>query len=80
MVHEERFGTDLNLSRDQRLPKAVKDWSLRSLPVKLITMGGRGVRHARRMAGAWVYSPAVALLRVNYKIGRAGGWVVEPRV
>ena len=31
------------------LPKAVKDWSLRSLQVKLIKMGGRMVRHARRI-------------------------------
>jgi hypothetical protein len=31
------------------LPKAVKDWSLRSLQVKLIKMGGRIVRHARRI-------------------------------
>ncbi len=31
------------------LPKAVKDWSLRSLQVKLIKLGGRIVRHARRI-------------------------------
>ena len=31
------------------LPKAVEDWSLRSLQVKLIKMGGRIVRHARRI-------------------------------
>ena len=31
------------------LPRAVKDWSLRSLQVKLIKMGGRIVRHARRI-------------------------------
>jgi hypothetical protein len=31
------------------LPKAVKDWSLRSLQLKLIKMGGRIVRHARRV-------------------------------
>ena len=60
MVHEERFGTDLNLSRGQRLPKAVKDWSPRSLQVKLITMGGRLVRHARRMAGARSGMPCAA--------------------
>ncbi len=30
------------------LPKAIKDWSLRSLQVKLIKMGGRIVRYARR--------------------------------
>jgi len=31
------------------LPKAIKDWSLRSLQVKLIKMDGRIVRHARRV-------------------------------
>ena len=30
-------------------PKAVKHWSLRSLLVKLIKIGGRLVRHARRL-------------------------------
>ena len=38
-----------NLLRRLGLPKAVKDWSLRSLQVKLIKMGGRIVRHARRV-------------------------------
>jgi len=31
------------------LPRAIKDWPLRSLQVKLIKMGGRMVRHARRI-------------------------------
>ena len=31
------------------LPKAIKDWSLRSIQVKLIKIGGRLVRHARRL-------------------------------
>jgi len=31
------------------LPKKVKDWSLRSLQMKLIKMGGRLVCHARRI-------------------------------
>ena len=31
------------------LPKAVRYWSLRSVQVKLIKMGGRLVRHARRL-------------------------------
>ena len=31
------------------LPKAVKGWSLRSLQVNLIKIGGRLVRHARRL-------------------------------
>jgi hypothetical protein len=38
-----------NLLRRLCLPKAVKDWSLRILQVKLIKMGGRLVRHARRL-------------------------------
>ena len=31
------------------MPKAVKDWSLRTLQIKLIKMGGRIVHHARRI-------------------------------
>jgi hypothetical protein len=31
------------------LPKAVKDWSLRSIQVKLIKMGGRIVCHAQQI-------------------------------
>jgi len=31
------------------LPKALKNWSLRSVRTKLIQMGGRLVRHARRL-------------------------------
>ena len=31
------------------MPKAVRDWSLRSVQVKLIKIGGRLVRHARRL-------------------------------
>jgi hypothetical protein len=31
------------------LPRAINDWSLRSLQVKLIKMGGRMVRHARQI-------------------------------
>jgi hypothetical protein len=38
-----------NFLRRLGLPEAVKDWSLRSLQVKLIKMGGRIVRHARRV-------------------------------
>ena len=37
-----------NLLHRLRLPKAAKDWSLRSVPVKLIKMRGRLVRRARR--------------------------------
>ena len=39
-----------NFLRRLCLPKAVKHWSLRSVQVKLIKMGGgRVVRHARRL-------------------------------
>jgi hypothetical protein len=38
-----------NFLRRLALPEAVKDWSLRSLQVKLIKIGGRLVRHARRL-------------------------------
>jgi hypothetical protein len=37
-----------NFLRRRCLPKAINDWSLRSLQVKLIKIGGRIVRHARR--------------------------------
>ncbi|MFQ5914416.1 MAG: transposase [Nitrospinota bacterium] len=38
-----------NFLRRLALPKAVKDWSLRSLQGKFIQMGGRIVRHARHI-------------------------------
>jgi len=38
-----------NFLRRLGLPKAIKDWSLRSLQMKLIKMGGRIVRHARQI-------------------------------
>ena len=38
-----------NFLRRLGLPKAVRDWSLSSLQVKLIKIGGRMVRHARRI-------------------------------
>ena len=38
-----------NFLRRLGLPKAVKDWSLQSLQLKLIKIGGRMVRHARRI-------------------------------
>ena len=38
-----------NFLRPSGLPKAVKYWSLRSLQVKFIKIGGRLVRHARRL-------------------------------
>ena len=47
-----RTGLAYNLGNFLRrlcLPKAVKHWSLRSLQVKFIKIGGRLVRHARRL-------------------------------
>ena len=38
-----------NFLRRLGLPRAVKDWSLRSIQLKLIKIGGRVVRHARRI-------------------------------
>ena len=38
-----------NFLRRLFLPKMVKHWSLRSLQVKFIKIGGRLVRHARRL-------------------------------
>jgi hypothetical protein len=38
-----------NFLRRLALPEAVKDWSLRSVQVQLIKIGGRLVRHARRL-------------------------------
>lgn len=38
-----------NLLRRLALPEGIKDWSLRSVQVKLIKIGGRLVRHARRL-------------------------------
>jgi hypothetical protein len=38
-----------NFLRRLCLPKVVKSWSLRSLQVKFIKIGGRLVRHARRL-------------------------------
>ena len=38
-----------NFLRRLCLPKAIEDWSLRSLQVKLIKIGGRIVRHARQI-------------------------------
>jgi hypothetical protein len=38
-----------NFLRRLGLPKAIEDWSLRSLQLKLIKIGGWVVRHARRI-------------------------------
>ena len=47
-----RTGLAYNLGNFLRrlcLPKAVKHWSLRSVQIKLIKIGARLVRHARRL-------------------------------
>tara|TARA_B100000315_G_scaffold250552_1_gene283577 strand:- start:241 stop:468 length:228 start_codon:yes stop_codon:yes gene_type:complete len=45
-----RLTTKLgNFLRRLCLPKAINDWSLRSLQVKLIKIGGRIVRYARQI-------------------------------
>ena len=47
-VYSRLAGYNLgNFLRRLCLPKAVKHWSLRSVQVKLIKMGGRLVRHSR---------------------------------
>lgn len=54
------------------LPEAVKDWPLRSVHVNLVKIGGRRVRHARRLVlqlAAWavfkeVFRANVSLRRV----------------
>ena len=51
-VHLSLFILAYNLGTFLRwlcLPKAVKHWSLRSVQVKLIKMGGRLVRHSWRL-------------------------------
>ena len=63
-----------NFLRRLALPEAVKDWSLRSLQVRLIKLGGRLVRHARRLV---FHLPKVAVSRdvfqeVLDRIGRLG--------
>jgi Transposase DDE domain group 1 len=38
-----------NFQRRLTRPKAVMEWSLRSVPLKLVKTGARLVRHARRL-------------------------------
>ena len=59
-------------------PRAVKHWSLRSLQIKLVEIGYRLVRHARRL----VFQRAeVVVPRVLFKgmIDRNGGLFPVPR-
>jgi len=61
-----------NLLRRLALPAAVKEWSLRSVQVKLIKIGGRLVRHARRLVFqlAEVAVPRALFQGVLDRIGR----------
>jgi hypothetical protein len=61
-----------NFLRRLGLPKAIKDWSLRSVQVKLIKIGGRLVRHARRLVFqlAEVAVPRALFQGVLDRIGR----------
>ena len=61
-----------NFLRRLCLPKAVKHWSLRSVQVKLIKIGGRLVRHARRLVFqlAEVAMPRTLFQGVLERIGR----------
>ena len=61
-----------NFLRRLVLPEAVKNWSLRSVQVKLIKIGGRLVRHARRMVFhlAEVAVPRALFQGVLDRIGR----------
>ena len=52
------------------MPKAVKHWSLRSVQVKLIKMGGRLVRHSRRLIFQEVSVPRRLFEGVLDRIGR----------
>jgi hypothetical protein len=61
-----------NFLRRMGLPKAIEDWSLRSVQVKLIKIGGRLVRHARRLVFqlAEVAMPRRLFQGVLERIGR----------
>jgi hypothetical protein len=61
-----------NFLRRLALPEAVKDWSLRSVQVRLIKIGGRLVRHARRVVFqlAEVAVPRELFQGVLERIGR----------
>ena len=60
-----------NFLRRLCLPKVVKHWSLRSAQIKLIKIGARLVRHARRLAFqfAEVAVPRDVLRQVLERIG-----------
>jgi hypothetical protein len=66
-----------NFLRRLRLPKAVKDWSLRGLQLRLIKIGRRVVRHARRTA---FQLAEVAVPRVLFALilERVNEWRLAP--
>ena len=61
-----------NLLRRLALPRVIRDWSLRSVQVRLIKIGGRLVRHARRLVFqlAEVAVPRALFQGVLDRIGR----------
>ncbi|MDP3064105.1 MAG: transposase [Chloroflexota bacterium] len=68
-----------NFLRRLALPETVRDWSLRSVQLKLIKIGGRLVRHARRLVFqlAEVAVPRALFQGVLERIGRLAA---RPRV
>ncbi len=60
-----------NFLRRLCLPKAVKHWSLRGVQIKLIKIGARLVRHARRLVFqfAEVAAPRDVFRQVPERIG-----------
>ena len=61
-----------NFLRRLALPKVVRHWSLRSVQLKLIKIGGRLVRHARRLVFhlAEVAVPREVFAALLERIGR----------
>ena len=82
-----------NFMRRLTLPESVKHWSLRSVQTKLIKMGGRLVRHARRLVfqlaevavsrevfrQVWSVSPAPSSTRVAIILEVIRGEERQPR-
>ncbi len=70
-----------NFLRRLCLPKAVKHWSLHTVQIKLIKIGGRLVRHARRLVVqlAEVAVPRDVFRQVLERIGglQAAPWVAN---
>ena len=62
-----------NFLRQLGLPKVIKNWSLRSVQVKLIKIGARLVRHDRRLV---FQSAKVAVPRALFPGGAGTRWPV----